>query len=58
MFTNSYVAAELDRARQREMLANAGRQHPVRRSHAQSRTAKPVERPMRRVRRALRTVFA
>jgi hypothetical protein len=58
MFTNSYVAAELDRARQRDMHAHARRQHPVRQSHAQARTAKSVERPMRRVRRALRAVFA
>ena len=58
MFTNSYVAAELDRARQREMHAHARRQHAVRQSHVQSRTAKSVERPIRRVRRALRAVFA
>jgi len=58
MFTNSYVAAELDRARQRETRARVGRQHAVRPSHAQSRTAKSVERPVRRVRRALRAVFA
>jgi len=58
MFTNSYVAAELDRARQRETLARVGRQHAGRQSPAQSRTAKSVERPIRRVRRALRAVFA
>ena len=58
MFTNSYVAAELDRARQRETLGRVGRQHAGRQSHTQSRTAKSVERPIRRVRRALRAVFA
>jgi hypothetical protein len=58
MYTNSYVAAELDRARQRDMHAHARRQHPGRQTPAQSGTAKSVERPMRRVRRALRAVFA
>jgi hypothetical protein len=58
MFTNSYVAAKLDRERQREMHAGAERQGVARQAHALSRAAKSVERrPIRRVRRALRAVF-
>lgn len=58
MFTNSYVAAKLDRERQREMHASAERQGLARQIHARSRAAKSVERrPIRRVRRALRAVF-
>ena len=57
MFTNSYAAAKLDRERQREMHARAERQGVARQFHARSRTAKSVERPVRRVRRALRAVF-
>ena len=58
MFTNSYLSTELGRDRQREMLARAESQRMARRAHAQSRTAKSVERPRRRLRRALRVVFA
>jgi hypothetical protein len=58
MFTNSYFAAELDRERQREMLARAEDQRVARQLHARSRTAKSVERPRRRLRRALRLVFS
>jgi hypothetical protein len=57
MFTNSYVAAKLDRERQREMLASAERQGVARQFHARSRAAKSVERPRRRLRRALRAIF-
>ena len=58
MFTNSYFTAELGRDRQREMLARAERQRVARQVHAQSRAAKSVERPRRRLRRALRVVFS
>ena len=58
MFTNSYFTAELGRDRQREMLARAERQRVARQFHAQSRAAKSVERPRRRLRRALRVVFS
>jgi hypothetical protein len=58
MFTNSYFAAEVDRERQREMLARAEGQRVARQLHARSRTAKSVERPRRRLRRALRLVFS
>ena len=58
MFTNSYFAEELGRDRQREMLARAERQRVARQVHAQSRAAKSVERPRRRLRRALRVVFS
>jgi hypothetical protein len=40
------------------MLARAESQRVARQAHAQSRTAKSVERPRRRLRRALRVVFA
>jgi hypothetical protein len=58
MFTNSYFSAELGRDRQREMLARAEAQHVARQLRAQSRTAKSVERPRPRLRRALRVVFS
>ena len=58
MFTNSYFTAELGRDRQREMLARSERQRVARQFHAQSRAAKSVERPRRRLRRALRVVFS
>ena len=58
MFTNYYFTAELGRDRQREMLARAERQRVARQFHAQSRAAKSVERPRRRLRRALRVVFS
>ena len=58
MFTNSYFAQELGRDRQREMLARAERQRVARQFHVRSRTAKSVERPRRRLRRALRVVFS
>lgn len=57
MFTNSYFTAELGRDRQREMLARAESQRAARQFLAQSRAAKSVERPRRRLRRALRVVF-
>jgi hypothetical protein len=57
MLTNFHSTRELGRDRQREMLASARSQHAARQSRAQSRTAKSIERPMRRVRRALRAVF-
>jgi hypothetical protein len=40
------------------MLARAEAQRVARQAHAQSRTAKSVERPRRRLRRALRVAFA
>jgi hypothetical protein len=58
MFTNFHSTTELGRDRQRDMLASARSQHAVRQAHAQSRTAKSIERPVRRVRRALRAVFS
>jgi hypothetical protein len=58
MFTNSYFAEEIGRHRQREMLARAEDQRVARQLHARSRTAKSVERPKRRVLRALRVVFS
>jgi len=58
MFTNSYFHEDLSRNRQREMVARAESQRMVQQSLAQSRTAKSVERPRRRVRRALRAAFA
>ena len=58
MFTNSYFHEDLSRNRQREMVARAESQRMVQQSLAQSRTAKSVERPRRRVRRALRIAFA
>jgi len=58
MFTNSYFTAELGRDRQREMLARAERQRVARQFHARARTAKSVERPRQRLRRALRVVFS
>jgi reactive intermediate/imine deaminase len=51
-------AEELGRDRQREMLARAERQRVARQFHVRSRTAKSVERPRRRLRRALRVVFS
>ena len=58
MFTNSYVAAKLDRERQRDMHAGAERHGLARQAHARSGAARSVERrPVRRVRRALRAVF-
>ena len=58
MLTNSYFHEDLSRNRQREMVARAESQRMVQQSLAQSRTAKSVERPRRRVRRALRIAFA
>ena len=58
MFTNSYFHENLSRNRQREMVARAESQRMVQQSLAQSRTAKSVERPRRRVRRVLRVAFA
>ena len=58
MFTNSYFTAELGRDRQREMLARAENQRMARQFRAQSRAAKSAGRPSRRLRRALRSVFA
>ena len=63
MFTNSYFTAELGRDRQREMLARAedqriARQLRARSRAAQSGAAESAGRPSRRLRRALRTVFA
>ena len=58
MFTNSYGAAELDRERQREMHASAGRRGLARQAQARSRAARSAgRRPVQRVRRALRAVF-
>ena len=57
MFTNFHSTTELGRDRQHEMLASARSQHAVGQAHAQSRTAKSIRRPMRRVSRALRAVF-
>ena len=58
MFTSFYPSMEVGRDRQREMLARAERQRLARQFHAQSRAAKSVERPSRRLRRALRVVFS
>jgi len=58
MFTSSHFHENLIRSRQRDMLAHAERQRVARQSLAQSRTARFVERPRRRVRRALRAAFA
>jgi len=58
MFTNSYFHEDLSRNRQRDMLAHAESQRMAQQSLAQSRTAKSVERPRRRVRRVLRAAFA
>lgn len=57
MFMNFHSTTEFGRDRQREMLANARSQHAVRQARAQSKAAKSIERPMRRVGRALRAVF-
>lgn len=54
---NFHSTTEFGRDRQREMLANARSQHAVRQARAQSKAAKSIERPIRRVGRALRAVF-
>jgi hypothetical protein len=58
MFTSFDPSIEVVRDRQREMLARAESQRAARQFHAQSRAAKPVERPRRRLLRALRVVFS
>ena len=58
MITNSYFHEDISRGRQRDMLARAESQRMTRQSLAQSRIVKSVERPVRRVRRALRAAFA
>jgi len=58
MFTNSYFTAGVGRERQRERIARAEHQRFVRQIRARSGAAQPVERPVRRLRRALRAAFA
>ena len=58
MIANSHFHEDLSRGRQRDMQARAERERMARQSLAQSRMAKSVERPMRRVRRVLRAAFA
>ena len=58
MIANSHFHEDVSRGRQRDIQARAERERMVRQSLAQSRTAKSVERPMRRVRRVLRAAFA
>ncbi|HEY1321641.1 MAG TPA: hypothetical protein VGF32_15395 [Streptosporangiaceae bacterium] len=58
MFTSFDPSIEVVRDRQREMLARAEGQRAARQLHAQSSAAKPVGRPRRRLRRALRVVFS
>jgi hypothetical protein len=55
MFIPPYISRELARERQRDMLAQARRQRPARRLHAESGTAQHREQPWQRLHRALRS---